>query len=73
MCSSRRTTARESISQKDKYHKHLVAKRAFYDRVMDRTTTYLTASQSEQFKKLLDNDIRRLELLIELEDVEEAQ
>lgn len=59
-------------AEKDKYHKHLVAKRAFYDRVMDRTTAYLTASQSEQFKRLLDDDIRRFELLIELGDVEEA-
>jgi hypothetical protein len=59
-------------AEKDKYHKQLDAKRTFYDRVMDRTTPYLTASQSEQFKRLLDNDIRRFELLIELEDVEEA-
>lgn len=67
------STAQGWEAEKDNYQKHLVAKRAFYDRVMDRTTAYLTASQSEQFKRLLDNDIRRFELQIELGDVEEAQ
>ncbi len=59
-------------AEKERYHKHLVAKRAFYDRVMDRTRAYLTASQSEQFKRLLDNDLRRFELLIELTDIDKA-
>ncbi len=59
-------------AEKDKYHKHLLAKRAFYERVMERSRPYLTPSQFEQFKRLLDNDLRRFELLIELEDVEEA-
>lgn len=66
------TTPQGWAAEKEKYDKHLVVKRAFYDRVMDRTRAYLTASQSEQFKRLLDNDIRRFELLIELEDVYEA-
>jgi len=59
-------------AEKERYHKHIVAKRAFYDRVMDRTRAYLTASQSEQFKRLLDNDLRRFELLIELTNIDEA-
>ncbi len=66
------STPQEWEAEKDKYLKHHVAKRAFYDRVMDRTTPYLTASQSDQFKRLLDNDLRRFELLLELDDVAEA-
>ncbi len=66
------STAQEWEGEKDQHQKHLVAKRAFYDRVMNRTKAYLTASQAEQFKKLLDNDLRRHELLIEMADVEEA-
>ncbi len=58
--------------EKDKHQKHLVAKRAFYDRVMDRTTAYLTASQSEQFKRLFDNDVRRFELSVEMAELEKA-
>jgi len=63
------TTPQGWAAEKEKYGKHLVVKRAFYDRVVDRTRAYLTASQSEQFEKFLDNDLRRFELLIELEDV----
>ena len=59
-------------ADKDKHQKHLVAKRAFYDRVMNRTAAYLTASQSEKLKSLLDSDFRRHELLIEMSDVEET-
>ena len=66
------TTPQEWAAEKEKYDKHIVVKRAFYDRVMDRTTAYLTASQAEQFKRLLDNDLRRFELLIELTEIDEA-
>jgi len=59
-------------AKKTRYHKHIGAKRVFYDRVMDRTRAYLTASQAEQFKRFLDNDLRRFELLIELTDIDEA-
>ncbi len=59
-------------AEKEKYDKHLVVKRAFYNRVMDRTAAYLTASQAEQFKRLLNNDLRRFELLIELTEIDEA-
>lgn len=66
------TTPQGWAAEKEKYAKHLVVKRAFYDRVVDRTRAYLTASQFEQFEKFLDNDLRRFELLIELENVDEA-
>ncbi len=66
------STAPRWESEKDKHQKHLVAKRAFYDRVMNRTAPYLTVSQAEQFKSLLDNDFRRHELMIEMADVEET-
>ena len=46
------------------------AMRSFNDRVMDRSRAYLSPSQFEQFKKLLDNDVRRFELLIELAEFE---
>jgi len=39
---------------------------------MNRTAPYLTVSQAEQFKSLLDSDFRRLELMIEMADVEET-
>jgi hypothetical protein len=59
-------------AEKEKFDKHLVVKRAFYNRVVDRTRAYLTASQFEQFNRFLDKDLRRFELLIELENVDQV-
>jgi len=67
------TSPQRWADERERYERHIVVKRAFYDRVMDRTMPYLTASQSEQFKRLLDNDLRRFELLIQLTDIDEAQ
>lgn len=58
-------------AEKEKYYKRLLERRSFYERVLDRTKAYLTPSQFEQFKGLLDNDLRRFELLIELAEVDE--
>jgi len=66
------STATRREGEKDRHQEHLIAKRAFYDRVMNRTAPYLTVSQAEQFKSLLDSDFRRLELMIEMADVEET-
>ncbi len=57
---------------KESYNEQLLATRSYNERVLKRTRPYLTSSQFEQFKKLLDNDIRRTELYIELEDVGKA-
>lgn len=59
-------------AEKEKYDKHLVVKQTFYNRVIDRTAAYLTASQADQFKRFLDNDLRRFKLLIELTEIDEA-
>jgi len=67
------TTPQRWVDEKERYEKHVVVKRAFYDRVVDRTRPYLTASQADHYKKFLDNDLRRFELLIQLTDIDEAQ
>jgi len=58
-------------AEKAKYDAQLLAKRSFSERVLERTKPYLTASQFEQYEGLLEKDIRRFELLIELADIEE--
>jgi len=58
-------------AEKAKYDAQLPAKRSFSERVLERTKPYLTASQFEQYEGLLEKDIRRFELLIELADIEE--
>ena len=60
-------------AEKELAYDQLLAKRAFNERVLDRTKAYLTDSQFEQFNRLLDNDLRRLELLLELVEIDEAQ
>lgn len=50
---------------------HLTS-RAFNDRVMDRARAYLTRSQFEQFKRLLDNDVRRVERIKEMAELEKV-
>jgi len=59
-------------ADKEKYSERLIAMRSLNERVMDRAKAYLTSSQFGQFKRQLDNEVRRFELLIELGDVEEA-
>ena len=49
----------------EKYYEQLRAKRASYSRALERTRSYLTPSQFEQFKKLLDNDLRQFQGAIE--------
>lgn len=57
-------------TDKENYQERLIAMRSFNDRVMDRSSGYLSPSQLEQFKSLLDGDVRSFELLIEYADVE---
>jgi hypothetical protein len=47
--------------------------RSFNDRVLDRTRAYLTPSQFEQFKRLLDDEVRRVELLIKMAELDKAR
>lgn len=45
--------------------------RSFNERVLERTKACMSYSQFDQFQKLLDNDIRRFESLMEMEDLGE--
>jgi len=59
-------------AEKEKHYEELLARRSFNNRVLDRTRSYLTASQFEQFERLLDDDLQRYELLIEMVELEHA-
>ena len=63
------TTPQGLDAEKEEYHEQLLAKQSFNERVLDRTKAYLTHSQFEQFKRLLDNDVRRFELLMEISEL----
>ena len=54
------------------YSEQILATRSFNERVLGRARAYLTTSQFEQFKKLLDDDVRRSELIFELAEVDVA-
>lgn len=56
----------------NKNQKQLLARRAYNNRVMDRTKAYLSPSQFSQFEKFLDDDVRRFELMIEMMEIDAA-
>jgi hypothetical protein len=68
--SSAKITPQERAAEKDRDQKYLIAQRSFNDRVTDRTRAYLTPSQFEQFKRLLDDDLRQTELIFEMAELE---
>lgn len=59
-------------AERTQYSARLSAMSSYNQRILDRSRSYLTASQYEQFEALLDNEVRRFELLLELADVEEG-
>jgi hypothetical protein len=63
--------SQERVAENDKHHSRLIAMRSFNDRVLDRARAYLTPSQFQQLQSLLDNEIRRTELLIEMAEIEQ--
>lgn len=58
-------------AEKDKYNRRILELRHFNESVLNRTRPYLTASQFDKLKVLLQEEIRRFELLIELADLDE--
>jgi hypothetical protein len=58
-------------AEKEGYYKRIVELRYYNERVLTRTRPYLTASQVEQLERLLENEVRQFELLIELEDLDQ--
>jgi hypothetical protein len=67
------STPQARAADKGKNDLQLLAKRSFNNRVMDRAKAYLSTSEREQFKRLLDNDVRRLELTMEMMELEPAR
>ena len=65
------TTPQGWEAEKEQHKARILAMRSFNERVLDRTKAYLTTSQFDQFRRLLDDDVRRIELLIELADIDE--
>lgn len=56
-------------AEKDRYYVRIGEMRAYNERVLGRAKPYVSAEQLEQLQTLLENEIRRIELLIELEDL----
>lgn len=63
--------SQERVAKNDMYHSRLDAIRSFNDRVLNRARPYLTPSQFEQFERLLEKEVRRAELLIEMAEIEQ--
>ena len=66
------STTLEQVDQRDSFEERLLEMRSYNNRVIDRTRPYLTPSQSEELKELLENEVRRFELLVELAELDEA-
>jgi len=58
-------------AEKERYYRRIVELRYYNERVLNRTRPYLAASQFEQLERLLENEVRQFELLIELEDLDQ--
>lgn len=59
----------EWAATKDRYYARIDEMRNYNERVISRAKPYLSAEHLEQLQTLLDNEIRRIELMIELEDL----
>ena len=58
-------------AEKERYYRRIVELRYYNERVLNRARPYLTASQFDQPERLLENEVRQFELLIELEDLDQ--
>ena len=61
----------EWAAERERYYVRIDAMRTYNERVLSRVKPYLTAEHIDHLQALLDKEIRRIELLIELEDLNE--
>ena len=58
-------------AEKDRYYVRIGEMRTYNQRVLNRAKPYVSAEHLEQLQTLLENEIRKIELLIELEDLDQ--
>jgi len=57
--------------EKERYYRRVDELRLYNERVLNRSRPYLMASQFEQLERLLENEVRKFELLVELENLDQ--
>lgn len=58
-------------AEKERYYRRVDELRLYNERILNRSRPYLTVSQFEQLERLLENEVRKFELLVELENLDQ--